>query len=134
VKRYPGDRRGFTFFEVMVTVAVLASGLVLVYQSLLTCVEAQAAYGNRLAVSAWMNGKMWEAHERLYQPAEEGAPEPEGEFVLRNRTVSWAMSVTGAGQGLYRIDLSCRWTEGRRAMELSRETYVLCVEEKPDSP
>ena len=130
MKRFSADRHGFTFFEVMVTVAVLASGLVLVYQSLLTCVEAHAAYHNRLAVSEWMSEKLWEAHERLFQPAEGAALEPEGEFLLDGRVVSWTMSVAEAGQCLYRIDLSCRWREGRRAMELTREAYVLCVEKE----
>ncbi len=129
--RSSGGREGFTFFEVIVTVAVLATGLVFVYQSLLACLDAHVSYSNRLAVSSWMDEKVWETQRRLLRGDEEMAPDAEGELDLRNRKVSWQMSVSIAREpDLYRLNLNCSWKEGSRAVRLSRETYVLCVPEE----
>lgn len=126
-----GGRGGFTFFEVIVTVAVLATGLVFVYQSLLTCLDAHVSYRSRLAVSSWMDEKVWETQERLLRGGEEMPPDAEGELELRNRNVSWRMSIGVAREpDLYRLNLSCSWKEGSRAAQLSREVYVLCVQEE----
>jgi prepilin-type N-terminal cleavage/methylation domain-containing protein len=129
-----GNRKGFTFFEVMVTVAILSVGLVFVYKSLLVCVGAYVSYTNRLTVSTWMDEKVWETQQRLLEAPERVKPGSAGKVMLRNRKVSWRMSVSPVrAPRLFRLDLTCLWKEGRRTVELSRETCVLCVVEEAAS-
>lgn len=118
--------RGFTLIEVMVAAAILAFGVVLVYEALLKTLDASGYYADYLKVCSWMDEKIWQAQEELTRS---GAftQEPSGEDVFNNRRFRWDLSYARLGDksGLFRIDLRLGSRQGKRDEIFTRSAYAL---------
>ena len=57
--------RGFTFFEIMVTVAILSFGIVMVFQAFLTSLNAFSYYMTHLQVQCLADEKIWEVSDKF---------------------------------------------------------------------
>ncbi|MFH0796391.1 MAG: prepilin-type N-terminal cleavage/methylation domain-containing protein [Candidatus Omnitrophota bacterium] len=119
-------KRGFTFVEIMVTLAVLSFGLVVIYQSFLICVNALSYYSTSLEVREWLDGKTWEIDDKISRTKTPLPSSNSGTFIVRNKPVFWQGDIQSISRDAneYRITLSCFWKEGRRQINLSRTFYA----------
>ena len=116
---------GFTLIEVTVAVAILALGIVLVYQGLFCSLDAFNYYSDYLNVAPWADEKIWQAKDSL---SHSGAlsMQTSGEHIYKNRTFLWAISYVSLDDpGLFEIDLNVSWSRGKRQLKVSRTAYAL---------
>jgi prepilin-type N-terminal cleavage/methylation domain-containing protein len=119
--------KGFTLIEVMVSVAVLAFGVILVYDALLKSLSAFGYYSDYFMVSSWMDEKIWQVQDAL---ANNGTflDSVEGTYLRNNREFPWSVAFISldGNSGLYRIDLrigSAKLSE--RGVVFTRSAYAL---------
>lgn len=123
-------RRGFTLIEIMAATAILALGVVFVYQALLNCLDAYDYYESYFFVSEEVSEKLALAQLELTTTGR-FLGERSGKFLNRNREFSWELSCVpaGANEDLFRIDLNVLWQSARRKLSMSREAYALFKKE-----
>ena len=123
----PKKSKGFTLVELMVTVAILAFGIVTIYEALFISVDTFGFYTNYLDTQDWINEKIFEAQDQLtqFRMLEPGGTS--GQIVRDNKTFHWVMHVSLANeaQGLYIIDLTLSWKQGNKTVKTSRVAYLL---------
>lgn len=123
--------RGFTLIEVMAACAILAFGVVLVYEALLKTLDASGYYADYLKAWSWMDEKIWHTQEELTRS---GAftHEGSGEEVFNNRRFRWDLSCAplGVDSGLFRIDLRLGSLAGKRGEAFTRSAYALFIKKE----
>jgi len=115
-----GNKRGFTFVEVLITTVILALGSVLIYSSFFISLDAFQHYFNYLNVSSWADEKIWITQDELARFG-----------ILANENFKWNLTYDSIDQtnGLYRIELVISWREGRRSGRLLRSAYAVYKKE-----
>ena len=117
--------RGFTFIEVMVTVAVLSLGTVMIQGGLLRAADILNRTSNTLIARQWMDEKLWQAQETLFYSGEGGSLEAtSGNFSEYGRDFNWSLGASSTGIDLYKLKLSVTWSQGGRAVEVIKEIYA----------
>lgn len=123
--------KGFTLIEVMAAAAILAFGIVLVYEALFKSLDASDYYDNYLKSFNWMDEKLWQVQDELEN---KGAyrGETSGEYYYNNRKLTWEISYgsAGDGAGLFSIDLRIALPGPKKAVGLSRSAYALFVKKE----
>lgn len=124
-------KQGFTLIEVMVATAVLAGGVVLIFQALFATSNTFAYYANSMALAPWMDQKIWE----LQEAALDRMPiETSGSIQQGARMYTWkAVDTYDSDAGLAKIALEVSWIQGKRQVRLQRSTYVFVPEEKEET-
>ncbi len=124
------SRRGFTFFEVMVTVAILATGVVMIYKALLLSLDHQSRLTHRLYAMNLLDHKMTSV-QRGYQESGTiplGTSEEIHRVMLNNRPMAFQFTMNFSDMGdledIFQLDLILSWRERGRASHLSRSAYV----------
>ena len=118
--------KGFTFFEVMVTVAVLSFGIVMIFQAFLTSLNAFSYYLTHLQVQNWADEKIWEISDRLIRKDTLEDAEMSGELVIANKNITWNIDVIPLDfkREFFKLSLLFSWDEGKRKIQLRREAYA----------
>lgn len=118
--------KGFTLIEIMISVAILAFGVILVYEALLKSLNAFGYYSDYFAVSSWMDEKIWQVQDALKN---NGAfsEEAQGVYASNKREFYWNLSflTLDTSAGLYRIDLRVGGQPGSRRPVFTRSAYAL---------
>lgn len=119
--------KGFTLVELIVTVAILAFGIVAVYEALFISVDAFGFYAHYLDTQDWIDEKIWDVQRELTESQTLKAESTSGQIVRGHKTFDWVMAVSllDDQQGLYQVDITLSWEEGGRRKKISRETYLL---------
>jgi len=119
--------KGFTLIEIMVTTAVLAFGIVSIFQALFVVMGAFSYISHYLDVVSVADEKVWQVQDTLMRLGPQAAFQPQGEFDTGGKIYDWKLSVQrpDPAAGLYRVDLSTQWKEGRRNYRLERSAYVI---------
>jgi prepilin-type N-terminal cleavage/methylation domain-containing protein len=119
--------KGFTLIEVLVTTAVLAFGIVSIFQALFIVMAAFSYISHYLNVVSVADEKVWQVQDTLMRLGPQAAFAPQGEFDTGGKKYDWSLSakLSDPAAHLYRIDLSTQWKEGRRAYRLERSAYVI---------
>lgn len=119
--------KGFTLVELMVTVAVLAFGIVSIYEALFVSVDVFGYYTNYLETQDWMSEKIVQVQDQLTEARIFEADKDAGRFVRGNKTFDWTMMVNPVDEeeGLYKIDLTLSWKQGSKDIHISRSAYLL---------
>ncbi len=130
-----GLKKGFTLVEVMVATAILAFGLVMVFQSFLVSTDTYNYYLNCLKVQLWLDEKIWRLQDDFRQ-YEFFSPMPtSGEFIIGNKKFNWDLNYGSiVPEEVYKIDLRVSWQQGSRTVNLLRVAYVSNFVPKQVSP
>ena len=125
-------KKGFTLIEVLVTTAVLAFGIVSIFQALFIIMTAFSYVSHYLSVVSVVDEKVWQVQDAVMRLGPKAVFDPQGVFDVGGKKYDWSLSsrLDDAGANLYSIDLSTGWNEGSRQYVLKRSAYV--IYESPD--
>lgn len=116
----------------MVAVAVLAFGIVSIYEALFVSLDAFSYYSNYLETQTWANERLWEVQDKIMRRDIPRDEELAGEFSANNNRFQWEMVTVPIieDRGLYDISLVLSWREGPRTIRVARHTHALALPEK----
>lgn len=125
---------GFTLIEIMAATAVLALGIVFIYQAYFVSLDSYDYYANYLSIAPWAEEKIWEAQNNLIRFADLGAIQTSGVLVNIGKRINWTLSsadIDGIKDKfkLFKIELRLSWKQGKRNVVLSRSAYALYEKE-----
>ncbi len=119
------DCRGFTLFEIIVTVVILSVGIVAIYEGFIVSVNGFSYYSNMLTVQTWMDKKIWEAQDNLVRDGSKAAVGEWGTFKSGSKDVRYDLKKRAViDESLYELRLKCSWREGGRDVSVSRGAYA----------
>jgi prepilin-type N-terminal cleavage/methylation domain-containing protein len=122
--------KGFTFVEVMVTLVILSTGIVMIYKSFFLCVDYLSYLTCRLHASQMIETKIADV-SRSYRESEDttfdrGATtesvEVNHKWIDFNYDIE--MSPVSGLDYVYRLKVTLSWYDGHRLMNLSRESLL----------
>ncbi len=137
-RRDNAGRRGFTFVEVMVAVAILSLGLVLVSRVLLTSISNARHLRVRMAAFRLLNNRMAD-FQRQFQLREEiplGAEQSEESALISHHPVLFRydfhfLSMPDPQPG-YKLVGTVKWKEGQRDYRFTREMFLTGITPKKE--
>jgi len=121
------NKKGFTLVEVMMTVAILAFGIVAVYEALFVSMDTYGYYTHYLGTQDWIGEKIWEVQSDLINAGVLTEEQTSGQIVRDHKTYDWIMAITTINerQGLYKVKVTLSWFEGNKKVNTTRATYLL---------
>jgi len=120
-----GNKKGFTFFELMVSLAILSLGIVLVYQSFISTLNAYSYYLTYLGAQHWIDEKAWEIEDSLIREKKTIPYLENGKFIIKNKTIFYQVNINELSpSSLYKINISAQWEEKNRKANISSLYYV----------
>ena len=131
-KRDLASLTGFTFVELMVTVVILMSGLILIIQSFVTAAGAFNTAQNYVQVLQFLDAKMQETESLSGINNGIKIEDSQGDFSFGPRTFDWELLVSGVekteepdlSEDLNKVVLSVSWTEKNYPKKLGLETLL----------
>ena len=119
--------KGFTLVELIVTVGILAFGIVTVYEALFISMDTFGFYVNYLETQDWINEKISEKNDELTQEKILEIGEDSGQIVRNQKTFYWTSSVSfiNEEQRLYEVNVTLSWKQGGKNVRTSRVAYLL---------
>lgn len=120
-------RRAFTFIEVMAAVAVLALGVVFIYEAFFVMLDAFSGCRDYLTLGFWAEERLWAARDSLCRSGPLGLGHQQGFLRQAGRDVKWHLSyhLISTGPDLYRVSLDLDWRGRKKQEELARAAYVI---------
>lgn len=123
--------RGFTFVEVMVSLVVLCSGIVVIYRSFFLCADYLNNLTCRLYASSLIDEKIGDVSKSF-------ADWPAQDLNLGNNFVTLdinhkpvrftydiALQPLSDVKSVWQLDVKLAWADGRRSMHMQRSAYML---------
>ena len=124
------SQRGFSFFELMVTVAVLSSGLVLLYNAFFLAIDYAQRVSCRLYAINLLDKKINEIQMLFQEKSQLIFNEKlDTETVnINHRKVKFQFTTNVEQkqgiEGVYQVDLNLSWDDGKRISRLARAFYM----------
>jgi len=120
-------KKGFTLVEVVMTGAILAFGIVAIYEALFVSVDTYSYYTHYLNTQDWISEKIWKVQSKLINSGTVDAGHTSGQIVRDHKTYDWNMvvNIVDETQGLYQVKVTLSWNEGRKKVNTTRATYLL---------
>ena len=120
-----GNSKGITLIEVMVTVSILAVGILVVSQANMAALNAYSRYARRLTIRGWAEERIWQAKEEIFQSEVPETKKISGQAHEDNKTFNWELDVEpDEVEDFYSIDLKARWREGGTPQTLSQASFL----------
>ncbi len=120
--------RGFTLIEVIVATAILATGIVFIYESFFISLDSFGYCSDYLNVVSWADEKVWEVQDDINRFGFLARIDKRGNFRKGNKNFYWELSCRLIGEAkeidLYKVDLKLSWQMGRRKLGLVRSAYA----------
>lgn len=122
--------RGFSFFEVMVTLVVFSLGIVMLQKAMLHAIDIRQYLTNRLYAFQVLDDYFLRAQSRFKRNGE--SPLPMNGLVtqarLNKRVVPFRLAVDFRQMdkvpGLYRLDMALTWPERDRTARIQRSAFL----------
>ena len=128
--------RGYTFLELMVTVAILSIGIVAIYKGLITSLDYQTQLSCRLCAMNLMDHEIARI-EKEFEPQGEFPSSENGKIVqavLDYREVPFEVSAQVNYfpnlEGLAQAEVTLTWPDRGRDMRIKRTIYLLSLKLK----
>jgi len=123
------NQDGFSFIEIMTTVAVLSLGILAVYQSFFKSLDYLNHMTYRLHALNILSNKIELVQKRLEVSGEIALNEPTPAIVsINGKTVEFQQDVQISDvhqlKNIYRLDVTLSWQESGRNITLSRSCYI----------
>jgi prepilin-type N-terminal cleavage/methylation domain-containing protein len=120
-------KEGFTLIEIMVAVAILAFGIVAIYEAFFISLDSYGFYANYLNSREWMNERIWEISDDLIRAEMLIPGQTAGRIASNNKDINWTVSIKpmDAQENLYSLDINLNWQQGNRKIKFSRVAYAL---------
>lgn len=120
-----GSKKGFTFIEIMVTLAILSAGLVSVYRSLFILLDSIGFVSSRLQAQCLVDNKVWEIENNL-KPTLIGAELGKDASLGKLKDFRWQINISPIKglPGLSNMRVAVLWQEKGRQAEVARDTYL----------
>ena len=124
------NSKGFTFIEIMTTLAVLSGGIVMLYKSFFLCLDYQNHLTYRVYASNLLEDKIavTEQMVRDYKVLAFEHDAQNEEVVFNSKPVNFHVDVqVGLDSdipSLYRLTVSVSWKEKNRDVTLTRSSYA----------
>lgn len=117
---------GFSFVELMVTVAVLSFGIVIVFQAFIVSLNTFSYYVTHLQAQSWAHEKIWEISDKLIQKDSLDSSETSGNFIIGSKKIAWDIDIVPIDEKgeFFSLSLILSWQEGNRRVEVQRATYA----------
>jgi prepilin-type N-terminal cleavage/methylation domain-containing protein len=122
--------KGFTFIEIMTTLAVLGGGIVMLYKSFFLSLDYQNHLAYRVYASNLLEDKIsvTEQMARDYKVLAFKKDEENEDVVFNNKPMSFHVDVKVAPvpevPSLYQLDVKVSWKEQKRDVTMSRTAYL----------
>lgn len=109
------------------TVAILAFGIVSIYEAFFISVDTYGYYTHYLSSNDWIGEKIWEMQEILTESQALDIEETSGKIERDHKTFDWTVSVNSLDleQALYQVEITLLWKEGNKTVSISRKAYLL---------
>lgn len=121
---------GFTFIEIMTTLAILAGGVVMLYRSFFLCLDYQNHLAFRAHASNILEHKIALTEQMLrdYKVLSFTHDVQKEHFELNGHEMLYQVDIqvkpTGEESYLYQIEVAVLWKENRRDVSLRRSAYI----------
>jgi len=130
------NQKGFSFIEIMTTIAVLSLGIVAIYQSFFKSLEYVNHVTYRLHALNLLSNKIEMIQKRFEVTGEivlsDAGP---AAVVLHGRKFEFQQKINlmnvNRKKGIYQLDVSLSWVESGRSITLSRSCYIYNDNPKP---
>lgn len=123
---------GFTLIEVLVSVAILAGGLLAVNRVLLSLVGAVNYAEGRITSNTMISNKLWELKDQARRTRKWVKLRDEGKLYEGVRVYEYEVNSQSLDPGnyLYQIQLKLAWQSANRKHSLDRFAYVALPRKK----
>jgi len=126
-------KSGFTLIEVMITIVLLATGVIAVYNAFSVSLRGLNYYSDYLCVFPLIDDKFMCAQNALSSSGRVEDRDAGGNFRIGNRDFTWNVAYSLEDEvnnaevlsRLYRINLYVMFYSGRKQVNLSRTGYAL---------
>ena len=123
-----GNKKNFTFIEIMLAVAILSIGSTLIYNSLFLILDTFKYYKVYLNIINFINEKIWFASNNLSHFGTLNNLDTEGIFDADNVNVKWNLvyflTDETKNKKFYEINFYLK-TEGKRPLSINRISYAI---------
>ncbi len=122
--------KGFTFIEIMTTLAILAGGLVMLYKSFFICLDYQMHLACRAQANNIIEHRIALTEQMLrdYKTLSFNHDLQKESVEFFGRDIEYQVDVQvipkGEGIGLYQIEVRVSWHESKRDISLVRSAYI----------
>ncbi len=122
-----GSLTGFTLIEIMVSVVVLAIGIIAIFEAFLMSLDITGFFNSRLNAQSFIHEKFFQIQELLDLPQGAFAPSSDsGTVTIASKQFNWQMNLvlTDVQQELYTVNIVMSWQEGNKSQRIQRATFV----------
>ena len=130
MKRFFRGHSGFTFIEIMVTIAILSTGIVMIYKSFLVSMDQQSYLLHRLYANNLLDSEITQL-ERIFREKGKLALKDDERMknvVIHNKDIPFTVKtffqeIPGL-EDLLQMDIGILWLERGKTVRLSRSVYL----------
>lgn len=122
--QHPVPGKGFMLVEAMVAAAVLSLGVVMLYRSFFSSLDAVQYASHRIFAQIWIQGKIAAERENVILLGEVVPGTEAASFVLEGREFSWHRTLQSLDADLYMLSITLSWKDAARTRTESYTTYL----------
>ena len=122
--------KGFTFIEIMTTLAILSGGVVMLYKAFFLCLDYQNHLAFRVHASNILENKIALTEQMLrdHKILSFTNDVQQESFELNGHAMDYQIDIhvapAGDAASLYQIEVAVLWKENRRDVALRRSAYI----------